>query len=340
MPNDQPHHSLSRPNSRLSAPEPIPLPFQRSILSKQQLYSGGQKFNSPPGSGTASPSRSKSPLGYIEPIRSPRRDGSPVSARGSKRRSGSSLKPVMRKSFSGSVDAHLDMQPNQSVWRGRNQVAPFHRRVTIDMPPIGWSVQPQFGSNSRMSKQTPADIASLMVSPVSPTGGNRNELTLSHGELQMIGSGGGGGGESDGGHKSTNSIELQHDLFSNPRNSVHQIETVTEGIQIDMFPHDENKLQSQKWRSASAKYGSARQMSGSVGQKSEFTASAKHLSDRSMSATFAGAPPLPPTHRRELPSLEHRAGGSVKVTYCVPIINDVIVYSSKLVYQSFVVTHY
>lgn len=314
-----PHsHTQPRTHSRLSAPEPIPVPFQRSLLTKHQLYIGTPRVRSPPSS-SPPPTRAKSPLGYVEPLHSPRREGSPLSARGSRRKSGSGLRPVMRKSLSGSVDTQLDSQGHTTMpWRGRAQVAPFQRRVSIEMPPIGWSTQPQsqFGSNNRLasvSKQTPADIASLMINTVSPTPGYKNELALSNGEIHHIGRGGGGQEENDSGMRSSHSIELKHEMFSNSRNSSQHIETTTEGIQIDMLPQDDEGAWSQKQRSSSAKYGSARRTSqGVVGQRQELTASAKHLGDRSSSATFSGSSTLPLPHRRELPSLDNRHG-SVKV---------------------------
>ena len=320
MPHEEPmynyssdtHHAQTRPSSRLSAPEPIPLPFHRSLLPNQQLHTGTSRVrNSSP------PSWSKSPLGYVESAHLARREDSPSSARGSRRKSGSSLKPVMKKSLSGSVDGQLDMTHNSAMWRGRAQVAPFNRRVSIDVPPIGWSTQPQFGSNNRLataSKQTPADIASLMITTASPTPGYRNEMALSHGELQRIGNGGVAGHvDGDGELRSSHSIELKHELF---RNSSHQIETVTEGIQIEMFPHNGGIMSSQKWRSSSAKSGPTRQTTvGYLGQRpSEFTASAKHLGERTMSASFdSSTSPLPLTHRRELPSLDSKTNGTIKV---------------------------
>ena len=224
----------------------------------------------------------------------------------------------MKKSLSGSVDGQLDMTHNSAMWRGRAQVAPFNRRVSIDVPPIGWSTQPQFGSNNRLataSKQAPADIASLMITTGSSTPGYRNEMALTHGELQRIGSVGGTSHvDSDGELRSSHSIELKHELF---RNSSHQIETVTEGIQIDMLPHDGGRMPSQKWRSSSAKSGPTRQSSvGFLGQRpSEFTASAKHLGEHTMSASFDSgtAAPLSLAHRRELPSLDQKLNGTMKV---------------------------
>ena len=313
----EPHHIQSRPHSRLSAPEPIPVPFQRSLLTKHQLYGGQPRVHSP-SSNSPPPSRAKSPLGYVEPLHSPRRESSPHSARGSRRKSGSGLRPMMRKSLSGSIDTQLDATAHSTMpWRGRAQVAPFQRRLSIEMPPVGWSGQVQFGSNNRLAsvnKQTPADIASLMISTVSPTPSYRNELALSHGELHQVDRGGGGGDEVGGGVKSNNSIELKHEMFSNPKTSPrNHIETTTEGIQIDMLPQDEssNKTPSQKWRSSSAKYGSARHTSlGVLGHRPEMTASAKHMGDRS--ATFGGISALPAPPRRDLPSLDNRHG-SVKV---------------------------
>ena len=234
---------------------------------------------------------------------------------------------MMRKCLSGSIDTQLDTTAHSTMpWRGRAQVAPFQRRLSIEMPPIGWSGQTQLGSSNRLasvSKQPPADIASLMINTISPAPSYRNELALSHGELHQgdrEGGGGGGGGrevrdEGSTDVRSTNSIELKHEMFANAKNSSQQIETTTEGIQIDMMPQDESnhKLHFQKWRSSSAKYGSARLSSpGIPGQRPELTASAKHIGDRSASATLSGMSALPAVHRRELPSLDNRHA-SIKV---------------------------
>lgn len=99
----------SRPHSRLSAPEPLPIPFQKSFLPKSQQYNNSSPIGySPSGS---PPSQSKFPVDVSS------QESSPHNIKGSKRHS--ALKP---------------MRDYSNQWK-KGQVAPLQRQLSTE----GWS---------------------------------------------------------------------------------------------------------------------------------------------------------------------------------------------------------
>lgn len=111
-----------RAHSRMSAPEPLPIPFQKSFLPKS-ILTHAPSSNEPSPTGTPPP--------ILTPTKSPgvdsthSQENSPHSARGSRRRSnpgmsGASLKPVVRKSMSASVDMmNMDHYHSGASWKGK-----------------------------------------------------------------------------------------------------------------------------------------------------------------------------------------------------------------------------
>lgn len=104
-----------RPHSRMSAPEPLPIPFQKSMLHKG-LYNHASSSNEQSPSGSPPPTIliPKSPTENIlnnSQENSPRTGGKTLGttlSASSRRRSAGNLKPVMRKTLSASVDMHLE----------------------------------------------------------------------------------------------------------------------------------------------------------------------------------------------------------------------------------------
>ncbi|XP_011408965.2 PREDICTED: uncharacterized protein LOC105315894 [Amphimedon queenslandica] len=110
-----------RPHSRMSAPEPLPIPFQKSMLNKS-LY------NYAPSSNEQSPSGSPPPT-ILTPDNI-HQENSPQTGKGlaptittssSRRRSAGNLKPLMKKTLSASVDTHLEQGGGGGAtpWKGK-----------------------------------------------------------------------------------------------------------------------------------------------------------------------------------------------------------------------------
>ena len=266
--------ALTRPHSRMSAPEPIPLPFQRSLYYKSthSSHHNGSYHPNESHQLILSPSGTPSPTSES--------GGGPHGSANTKTRTGS-LKPLMKKSLSTSVDTHLDAAIHGSIpWKGKPQVGPYRRPSMESIPPIGWSSQTQFSSNQRIgSVRTPADIQSLM--PQDHTSSN----------LVM---------------RSSNSTEIKPELFLNSQNlettsrmvgSCQKDHMTTEGLQIDLLPDGQithNSLQPKKlFRTSSAKQPnhSIHVLNNIV---PELSCSAKHFGE-----------PLGPINGLKLPSSIH-----------------------------------
>ena len=285
----------SRPHSRMSAPEPLPIPFQRSFLPKNNF-----QYNHSP---TETPPHSMSPVHSFSQPQS--RDASPhsLTVRGSKRRTnaGSNLKPAMRKSLSASVENHIDSSCYGNSWKGKAQIAPIHRRPSADgaMPPIGWSNQMQFGSTQKVAsvgKIGPAaDILSLMPSEETDVHTQPPKPIL----------------DLDG-------LEIKCDLpmsqnkrgVATPPLISSKNEMTTDILKIDMLPIDENTRKN--LRSTSTKTPQLQNSLTITSQTPGFSASAKRLEDLDSTPPINSlkSQPLVSTHTtlppRELPSLDIR----------------------------------
>ena len=307
--------NLSRPHSRMSAPEPLPIPFQRSVFLKQKhqsqvsgLVSAQSPTTSPPHS-----ARVKSPNQIMEPLL-PEASMNLHSAKGSKKRSSGNLRPVTRKSLSASIDAHLDSNPTHAIpWRGKAQVAPLPRRLSMDavnVPSIGWPSQMQFGSNSRLAsvgKPGPADIQSLMQANISPH--TDRDLTASPLTLRI----GGTGGQAV---RSNDSFDLKPESFSqSPIPPSRTNETVTEGVKIDILPHTFGQKGSFRFiRSSSAKYEHSTRQPNNItisSQPPEYTFNHMESADKFMAPKVNGIAFTSSSHPRELPVIDQ---GSLKVS--------------------------
>ena len=274
--------SYSRPHSRLSAPEPIPIPFQKSLYHKpnhhQPQISNHHSHESPL---IFSPSETPPPTNELIQ----QEDSS-----GNKRRQGS-LKHSMRKSLSGSIDAQLDGALHGSIpWKGRAQVGPYRRPSIESAPPIGWSSQTQFSSsNQRMGGiKAPADIQSLM-----PQGQEGSHRLVDTSNLVM---------------RSSNSTEIKPELFMNSKNGEsfgrggglmtkeHQLD----GLMID-YREGHGLMTKRSSRSSSARQSQHSSITNS--HVPELSASAKHLGDLEPLLPINGLK-LPSHHSRELPHID------------------------------------
>ena len=240
-------HSLAtpeRPHSRMSAPEPLPLPFQRTIVSRNQLQSTPPS-DSPPT--ITKPSNDFYSTSKDLPVH-------PHSAKGSAKRQSNSgiLKPaVMRKTLSASMDiGDPSLYGGGIPWKGKAQVAPLHRRASMEgaMPPIGWSSQTQFSNQRSASRQGMIDMQPLII-----TNGDNTERTL-----------------------------LEHHM------SIDNIDDVRRGSPshvprkpIDMIPSDDSPqvlAKKSSTRTSSAKHMQHPPLSHLNSQYSEMSISAKNLS--------------------------------------------------------------
>ena len=323
--------NLSRPHSRMSAPEPLPIPFQRSLFLKQKPHSqvssplnASSPMTSPPHS-----ARVKSPIQLMEPLL-PEASTNLHSAKGSKKRSSGGLKPVSRKNLSASIDAHLDSNPTHAIpWRGKAQVAPLPRRLSMDavnMPNIGWHSQVQFGSNSRLAsvgKSGPADIQSLMQGNLSPH--TDRELTTSPLALRI-------GGTGSQAVRSNDSFDLKHEMFSqSPVPPSKTNDTVTEGVKIDILPSNFSQKGSFRFiRSSSAKYEQSVRQPNNItisSQPPEYAINHMESVDKFMTPKVNGIAFTSTSHPRELPGIDQ---GSLKVREhmhmctCTCIVNHFI----------------
>ena len=302
--------NLARPHSRMSAPEPLPIPFQRSLFLKQKHQHHNQVSVSPSvQSPTTSPpasARTRSPSNLMEPLL-PEATMLLHSAKGSKKRSSGGLKPVTRKSLSASIDANLDINPTHAIpWRGKAQVAPLPRRLSmeaVNVPSIGWPSQAQFGSNSRLAsvgKSGPADIQSLMQANL-PSHADR-DLTSSPLALRI-------GGTSGQAVRSNDSFDLKHEMFSqSPVAPSKPNETVTEGVKIDMLPSNFSQKGSFKFiRSSSAKVEHSTKQPNNItisSQPPEYTMNHMDSVDKFMPPKVNGIAFTPTPHPRELPHID------------------------------------
>ena len=306
-PSGIPDPPPSRPHSRLSAPEPLPIPFQKSFLAKNDIY------HHPNGSHNMSLTPTSSPQPWIEHQQTYTRDSSPLSNSTSstkKRSTSGSLKPLIHKSLSTSVDTHLDAAVHGSLpWKGKVQVGPY-RKSSMDgmMPPIGWSSQTQFSSYQRLAsvgRSGPADIQSLMITD-SPT--THPKVTTVNPTQQLTDS------SSNIPLKSGDSMELKPELFLNSHNSGGNTrvstsnsmrETTTEGLMIDILPLDnrQNPSLSRSDRSSSAK-NPLNLLSIINKQLPEQSVSAKHLGEPTPvnGLRIQSMNPIHPP--RELPSID------------------------------------
>lgn len=312
--------NFSRPHSRMSAPEPLPIPFQRSLFLKGQHHNqiGGSPKVLSPATSPPHSARMKSPTQLMEPLL---REGSAHthSVKGAKKHSSGSLKPVSRKTLSASIDAHLDSNPAHGIpWRGKAQVAPLPRRLSMEgmnVPNIGWSSQVHFGSNSRLAsvgKSGPADIQSLMQMNFTPH--NDREMAASPLALKL-------GGSGSQAVRSNDSFELKHEMFSqSPVSLARTTETVTEGVKIDMIPHNYSQKGNVRFsRSSSAKYEHSSRQPNNItisSQPPEYSTSVRHMEsgERYLTPQINGVGVTSTSHPRELPVIDQ---GSLKVRCCL-----------------------
>lgn len=158
-----------RPHSRLSAPDPIPVPFQKSLYVKPNNTNNHHHHNNHHHQPLLNNHTHDSPL-----VLSPADTPSPTNHHDilqednlgyhSNKRRPTSLKNSGKKSLSGPIDTQLDGAIHGSIpWKGKVQVAPYRRSSIDTTPPIGWTSQTQFTANNQKGgKPPPADIQSLM----------------------------------------------------------------------------------------------------------------------------------------------------------------------------------
>lgn len=286
----------SRPHSRMSAPEPLPIPFQRSFLPKNHFHYNHSPHRQSP---TESPPHCKSPVHSLSQPQS--RDGSPrsLTSRGSKRRTNASsnLKPAMRKSLSASVETNIDSSYYGNSWKGKTQVAPIHRRLSAEgtMPPIGWSNQAHFSSSQKISSVGKTghapDIQSLIQTEETGVHTQSPKPTLD-----------------------LDALEIKHSMSQNkmgvvtPPLSSSRKEITTDRLKIGVLPIDENTRKN--FRSTSTKTPQLQNSLIITGQIPGFSASSKQLEDLDSTPPINSLKPqaLSSTHttlpHRELPSLD------------------------------------
>ena len=113
-----------RPHSRMSAPEPLPIPFQKSMLNKSIYnYAPSSNEQSPSGSPPPSILTPDNILGNSPQENSPRTGKGltpTITTSSSRRRSAGNLKPLMKKTLSASVDMHLEQGGGGATpWKGK-----------------------------------------------------------------------------------------------------------------------------------------------------------------------------------------------------------------------------
>ena len=245
--------SVGRPHSRLSAPEPLPLPFQRAIVPRNQLHSNTPPSDSPPT--TTKPPNDLYSGSKELPLQHPH------SAKGSAKRQSNSgvLKPaMMRKTLSASIDTMDPSFHGSGIpWRGKAQVAPMHRRASMEgaMPPIGWSSQTQFGGQRSGSRHITTDMQPLIVA-------NGDVMEKEH-HVSILSS----DNIDSGSHRSSPSHTPG--------------KPVMEGLQYDMMPLEDGQIMTKKstmTRISSAKHIQHPPISHLNSQYSEMSISAKNLS--------------------------------------------------------------
>lgn len=236
----------SRPHSRLSAPDPIPVPFQKSLYFK-----GGSNPYQP----APLTSNHDTPL-ILSPTHTPSptnnhhgEEGDSLGYHSNKRRP-NSLKN--KKSMSGSIDTQLDGAIHGSIpWKGKVQVGPYRRSSIDNTPPIGWTSQTQFSNTAAAQKQggkpPPADIQSLM-----PQEGTHRLIDM----------------------RSSNSTEIKPELFD------HHAEGRRERLTHDKLPNEitDNMSVKRSNRSSSARQSYSRHQNF-TNLPTEMTSSVKHFGE-------------------------------------------------------------
>ncbi len=289
--------SLSRPHSRLSAPEPMSLPFQKSFYHKMPHHQTTNHSHDSP--------LVLSPTGTPPPMihDSTQFDDSILN----KRRPGS-IKH--RKPLPGSIDTQIDGAIHGSVpWKGKVQVGPY-RRSSVDSPPhIGWSSQTQFSANR--GARTPADIQSLM-----PQNQDVTHRLVDTSNIVL---------------RSSNSTEIKPELFSNSPNNEQYGRitpkgyTVTEKFDILPMPDSHHSLSMKNtFRSSSAKHPH-HSILVTNHHIPEMSTSAKHFADLEPLVPINGLHQSSLHNQRELPLIDNLPN-NVKVL--VIIINNGIIISS------------
>ena len=272
--------SHSRPHSRLSAPEPIPLPFQKSLYFKNSSHPHIQPTNhSHETQMMVSPSVTPPPIN--DPLL---HEDVPGSA--TKRRPGS-LKH--KKSLSGSIDTQLDAAIHGSVpWKGKVQVGPYRRPSLESPPPIGWSSQTQFLPNQRNGGsgiKVPADMQSLMQ--------DRLVDTIM---------------------RSSNSTEIKPELFMN--STANEPFSTREGMDGLLSDTRDSMVKRKSHRSSSAKYPPHHHTLGHANNHApELTMSAKHFGDLEPINGLKLPPPNTYYSKDQLPSIDvlpnNKVGGTI-----------------------------